>query len=178
MNFESYRAKLLSKPMPFDLDCIVWMQSDWRTLTGTFAVLGCMAQYSNALVLIVGHDDGLVDVAAGRMMRGGAPSTSQMYQVVANGGLAESRLADVEVKSDCPNTLEQAKAFADFLVVQDCRSALVFAPHYHIPRASLTFAREGIDIDLFWRSFPGTISDDDDELEKLKILRYGLAEQV
>jgi hypothetical protein len=174
-DFTAYRSRLLSKKMPNNVDCLVWLQSNWRTLAGTGQIVQWHEEHPQACIVIFGHDDGNVDVENGQMMRGGAPSILQMYKVLQEVPLSEEFSREhVYVRPFCDNTAKQAKAFAQFVGAHEVKSALVLAPDFHLPRAALTFEDEGVGIELTWRSVVGTVSDWDDGVEQMKIGLYGL----
>jgi hypothetical protein len=174
MTFEEYRYMLLVKDWPEEVDCVIWMQSDWRTLAGLSQMLEWFSTYPKAEVLIVGDNDGTLDIAKGEMMRGGAPTVVQMFKMLVDVPLGDEALDRVHLRLDCTNTAEQAKAVQQFVAENHLQSALVLVPYYHVTRAALTFERQGVDIDLTWRPVDGTACDSDDWQEKMKIDMYEL----
>lgn len=158
MTFEEYRESLMLKPIPSKVDCIAWLQSDWRTLAGTLQVIQWLGKHTDT-VLILGHYEGE------RIFIEKAPTTQEM----------ESMLSHVEckvlVEPRCYDTREQAREFHRVCVRDGFRSAIAITTHSHMPRASLAFAG---DVDVTWRHIVGTVDAARDRIEKDKIPNYGL----
>lgn len=158
MTFDSYRETLLSRPLE-KVDCLIWLQSDWKTLAGTGQILDLLGAYADTVV-ILGND-------GPRVRESRAPYPSDMYRMIRD----HPELRQYVLYNACDNTLQQAIAFGCLAREHGYKTAIGLTVHPHIPRAALTFAR-WTDVDVIWRAAVGTVDAATDADEERKIQQY------
>lgn len=157
MTFDEWRNGLLTVPKPAHVDCIVWLQNDWRTLAGTFQVTTWQLAHE-CPVVIVGND-------GPRVQELRAPLVEEMYAM-----LDPAARERAVVLTGCDNTLEQARGFAAKAVEMGWHDALGMTSYAHVVRAERTFARWIPGVRVVWRPAVGTSElGDGEEAEKVRL---------